>query len=309
MNRFVGDTRIFRFSQIGDARTVLPLLALAFSVGCQPPDDVVTDDAGTQSQAAVSDTTPAGDQIPRTADGRPNLDGVWQSLGTANWDLEPHAARQGATEVLGAIAAVPPSLGFVEGGRIPYLPEARLQRDRNFANRRTEDPEAKCFRPGIPRATYMPQPFQIFQTESEIFFAYQYAIASRSVYMQDHTEAPIDSWMGWSNGSWDGDTLVIEVSGLNGQTWLDRAGNFASANARITERYRAEGPSHIWYEATIEDPTVFERPWTISMMLYRVMDHQHPELLEFKCVEFAEELMYGHLSKAAVQAEGGSGND
>ena len=192
---------------------------------------------------------------------------------------------------------------------IPYLPDARLQRDENFASRRTEDPEAKCFRPGIPRATYMPHPFQILQTESEIFVAYQYAIASRSIFMQEHVDIPVDSWMGWSNGRWDGDTLEVEVTNQNGQTWLDRAGNFASANARVTERFTPEGRDHIWYEASIDDPTVFERPWTISMMLYRVLDHMNPQLLEFKCVEFAEELMYGHLSKVAAQNQGGSGNE
>ena len=155
----------------------------------------------------------------------------------------------------------------------------------------------------------MPHPFQILQTESEIFVAYQYAIASRSIFMQEHVDIPVDSWMGWSNGRWDGDTLEVEVTNQNGQTWLDRAGNFASANARVTERFTPEGRDHIWYEASIDDPTVFERPWTISMMLYRVLDHMNPQLLEFKCVEFAEELMYGHLSKVAAQNQGGSGNE
>jgi len=308
VNRQVGSRFVAGHPPYAKLRCGLMLSVVALSIACQPQEAVV--DSGQQAAAQAASTAgPANGAIARTAAGVPQLDGVWQAMSSANWDLEPHAARQGASEVLGAIAAVPPGLGVVEGGRIPYLPDALEQRDQNFANRRTEDPEAKCFRPGIPRATYMPQPFQIFQTDSEIFIAYQYAISSRSIYMQDHIDAPVDSWMGWSNGRWEGDTLVVEVTGLNGQTWLDRAGNFASANARVTERYTPEGQNHMWYEATIDDPTVFERPWTLSLMLHRVMDQPNPELLEFKCVEFAEELMYGHLSKAAVQSEGGTGNE
>jgi hypothetical protein len=241
-------------------------------------------------------------------DGKPDLSGVWQVMNTANWNLEPHAARQGSTELLGAIGAVPPGHGVVEDGPIPYLPEAQRQRDENFANRRSEDPEAKCFRPGVPRANYMPYPFQIFQTDSEIFVAYQVAMATRSIYMKDQIEAPFDTWMGWSNGHWEGDTLVVEVTGLNGQSWLDRAGNFVSPGVRVLERYTPTGPHHILYEATIEDPNLFSRPWTIAMPLYRHMGSD-PEFLEFKCVEFAEELMYGHLKKPMDETAGGSGNE
>lgn len=273
------------------SRFIIPILSLLV-VACTP-QDTASPVANADSAEAVS---------------IPDLSGVWQVMNTAHWDLEPHAARQGATEILGAIGAVPPGPGFVEGGTIPYLPEALAQRNRNFANRRLEDPEAKCFRPGVPRATYMPYPFQIFQTDAEIFIAYQYAMATRSVFMEDHMQAPFDSWMGWSNGHWEGDTLVVEVTGLNGQSWLDRAGNFASASARVTERYTPMGENHLMYEATIEDPTVFSRPWTLSMPLYRHVQ-ERPEFLEFKCVEFAEELMYGHLRKPADESNGGSGND
>jgi hypothetical protein len=308
MTRLAGAGRFLGSTPVGSLRGLWLVALLPLGVACQPDQPAALT---SEAPAAVTQAAAAAppDAMPRTADGKPKLDGVWQALGTANWNLEPHAAYQGATGTLGAIGAVPPGLGVLQGGAtIPYLPEARAVRDRNFANRRTEDPEAKCFRPGIPRATYLPYPFQIFQTDSEIFIAYQFANASRSIYMQDHAEAPIDSWMGWSNGRWDGDTLVVEVTGLNGQSWLDRAGNFASANARITERYTPEGRWHIRYEATIEDPTVFERPWTVGMMLYRDVDRSSLSL-EFQCIEFAEELMYGHLSKAAAQPEGSSGND
>ena len=267
------------------------ILLLSMAVGCSPQ----------APPAAVK-----GVDLPRTRDGKPDLNGIWQVINTANWNLEPHAAGQGATEVLGAIGAMPPGTGVVEGETIPYLPAALAQRNMNFATRRTEDPEAKCFRPGVPRATYMPYPFQLFQTDSELFIAYEYASATRSVYMNEHKAAPFDTWMGWSNGHWEGDTLVVEVTAQNSQGWLDRAGNYASPGVRVTERYTLTDADHLLYEATIEDPDVFSRPWKLSMPVYRLKEADI-QLLEFKCIEFAEELMYGHLRKAATK--GGSGNE
>jgi hypothetical protein len=281
-------------------KRIVLLSALVVSAGCQPDQQAAAQGGGSAAGAGQS-----VEGIPRTLSGQPDLSGIWQALSDANWDLEPHAARQGATENLGAIGAVPPGLGVIDGESIPYLPAAREQRDRNFADRRTDDPEAKCFNPGIPRATYMPQPFQIVQSDSDLFFAYQYRLASRTIHIEEQVDIPVDSWMGWSNGRWEGDTLVIEVSNQNGQTWLDRAGNYASANARVIERFTPIGPNHIQYEATIEDPTVFERAWTISMPLYRRIE-PNMQLLEFKCVIFAEELMYGHLSIDAAASEGGT---
>jgi hypothetical protein len=246
-------------------------------------------------------------EIPRTRDGKPDLNGIWQSLSDANWNLEPHAAAAGAVYTLGAIGAVPPGLGVVEGGAIPYLPEARAHRDANFANRATLDPEAKCFLPGVPRATYLPHPFQIFQTDDDIMIVYQYASAVRNVFMNEAVPAIAESWMGWSNGRWDGDTLVVEVEAQNGQAWLDRAGNYGSATLRVTERYTPLGPNHIRYEATLEDPAVYSRSWTISMPLYRRLE-PNARLLEFRCVEFAEELMYRQLRKAGADAEQSGGS-
>ena len=238
----------------------------------------------------------AGNDIPRRADGHPNLDGIWQALNAANFDIEAHGASQGTVEVLGAIGAVSPGLGVVEGGEIPYLPAALKQRDENFAHRRTEDPEAKCFLPGVPRAAYMPHPFQFIQSDGDILIAYEYAGAVRTVYMSNQIEAPVDSWMGWSNGHWEGDTLVVDVTGLNGQSWLDRAGNFASSSVHVVERYMLIDRDHMQYEATLTDPETFSRPWKISMPLYRRIE-PNAQLMEFKCVEFAEDLMYGHLYK------------
>ena len=151
--------------------------------------------------------------------------------------------------------------------------------------------------PGIPRATYMPYPFQIVQGQKDILFVYEYASSNRIVHMGNHQEPPVDSWMGWSNGKWDGDTLVIEVTGINDQTWFDRAGNHHSDAAEGHRALHAgTGDNHINYEATIEDPKTFSRRGQIRMPLYRRME-PNVQLLEFKCVEFSEELLYGDLKK------------
>jgi len=239
-----------------------------------------------------------GAAIARASNGRPDLSGIWQVLNEANWNLEPHNATQGP-DTLGAIGAAAPGAGVVIGGTIPYQAAANEQRRKNFANRRTEDPEAKCFMPGVPRATYLPHPFQILQSDTDVMIVYQFAGAVRTIQMGKRAEAPVDSWMGWSNGHWQGDTLVVEVTGLNAN-WLDRSGNYATA-ARVTERYTMTDRNHISYEATIEDPGVFTAPWTIRMPLYRRMEPD-ARLLDFRCVEFAEELMYGTLRKPGTSS-------
>ena len=249
-------------------------------------------------------TIPAAGQAPqaapryrasRTADGKPDLNGIWQPVNTANWDLQDHAARQGPV-ANGAAFSVPPGLGVVEGNEIPYRPEALAKKKRNAERWLTDDPEIKCFLPGVPRATYQGYPFQIIQMPSDILIAYAFDNASRSIPMNSKREAPVDSWMGWSRGRWEGETLVVDVTGFNDQTWFDRAGNYHSDALHVVERYTGTSPDHLLYEATIEDPDVFTRPWKISMPLYRRVE-KNAQLLEFKCVEFAEEFMYGHLKK------------
>jgi hypothetical protein len=243
-------------------------------------------------------------EIPRTADGHPDLSGVWQTLNTAHWNLEPHVSAYPVVLELGAQFAVPPGPGVVEGGMIPYLPAALAERQQRFENRLTDDPEGKCYLGGVPRSTYMPYPFQIFQSPRDVVIVYQFATGFRRIFVDGEEEAPLDSWMGWSNGRWDGDTFVVTVTGLNGLTWLDRAGNYASGSARITERYTPLGPNHLEYEATIEDATVFSRPWTIRMPLYRVVDEGF-RVLEFKCEPYAEEKIYGHLRKPGTEPPAG----
>jgi hypothetical protein len=235
-------------------------------------------------------------KAPRTADGKPHLNGIGQANTTANFDLQAHAARPSPVIALGAVGSVPAGLGVVEGDEIPYKPEALAKKKVNAEKWLTSDPEIKCYLPGVPRATYMPFPFQIVQTPTAVLMVYEFASASRVINMTGPVEAPVDSWMGYSAGRWEGDTLVVDVKGFNDQTWFDRAGNYHSEALHVVERYTPISPDALRYEATIEDPNVFTRPWKISLPLYRRLE-KNAQLLEFKCVEFVEELMYGHLRK------------
>jgi hypothetical protein len=254
-------------------------------------------------------------KAPRGPDGKhPDLNGVWQAMNTAGWDIEPHAAR-GALQMrpgpfvpvpakavlaLGAVGAVPAGLGIVEGGEIPYTPEAKKTRDENRADYLNRDPEVKCYLPGVPRANYMHLPFQIFQSEKSMIIAYEYAGAVRNVLFTDPGPAPVDSWMGQSVAKWEGDTLVVTVSGMNDRTWFDRAGNHHSDQMTVVERWTPTGPGLVRYEATITDPNTFTRPWKMSFNLYKRVG-EDARLNQFKCVEFVEELMYGDLRKVPLK--------
>jgi hypothetical protein len=235
-------------------------------------------------------------RAPRTADGTPDLNGVWQAMNTAHWDIQDHGQRQGPLLQMGAAFSIPAGEGVVVGNDIPYQPAALAKKQENAAQWLTLDPEVKCYLPGIPRATYMPYPFQIVQTPEHVLFAYAFANASRVVYMNVKVEPQIDTWMGYASGRWEGETLVIESNGFNDQTWFDRAGNFHSDVLKVTERFTATSPDALQYEATIEDPKVFTRPWQMRMPLYRRLEPA-ARLWKYNCVEFAEEVVYGHLRR------------
>ena len=249
-------------------------------------------------------------RAPRTADGHPDFNGIWQSLNEANFDLEMHMARPAMSLrpgpygpvptppvlALGAVGAVPPGVGVVEGGAIPYKPEALAQRKKNQEDWLNLDPEIKCYLPGVPRANYMPYPFQIVQSATSMTMVYEYAGAVRNIFLKDPGPAPADSWMGQSVGKWEGETLVVTVTDMNDKTWFDRSGNFHSDKLKVVERYTRSSPDVIQYEATIDDPNVFTRPWKISMALYRRQE-KNAMILDFKCVEFVEELLYGQWRK------------
>ncbi len=252
--------------------------------------------------------------IPRAPDGHPDLNGIWQVLNSANYDIEAHEARAALAFqpgpfgpvpaepvlALGAVGAVPAGLGIVNGQEIPYQAWALEQRDDNRANWLDRDPEVRCYLPGVPRANYMALPFQIFHSEKAVFFAYEYAGGVRNILLEDPGPAPVDSWMGQSYGRWEGDSFVVDVTGQNDRTWFDRAGNFHSEQLHVVERYTPTSPYTMQYEATIEDPKVFTRPWTLEVTLYRRVGRD-AQLQQFKCVEFVEELVYGHLRKEPLR--------
>jgi hypothetical protein len=295
-------------------RTLVALAVAGAVVGGQA--QAQTAPAKPKAAAAAKAAPRAGAyRAPRGPDGKhPDLNGVWQVMNTANFNLEAHASsaalqmRPGpvvpvpAKEVLalGAVGSVPAGLSVVEGGTIPYTPEALKKRDENHADWIHRDPEIKCYLPGVPRANYMSLPFQIFQSESATLIAYEYAGAVRNLQFKDPGPAPVDSWMGQSVAHWEGDPLVVVVTGMLDSTWFDRAGNFHTGDLKVTERWTPTGPGVMRYEATIEDPSIFTRPWKMSMNLYKHVG-EDARLQQFKCVEFVEELMYGHLRKEPLK--------
>jgi hypothetical protein len=216
---------------------------------------------------------PAAAQIPRTPEGKPDLSGFWQAVDTAQFDIQDHPAAKD----------VPAGRGVVHGNELPYLPDALARKQQNAANRATADPLLKCFLPGVPRIMYLPFPFQIFQTPAKVGVLYEYVHAVREIYLDSsHPRGPLEFWMGDSRGRWEGDTLVVDVTHFNDQTWFDRAGNHHSDALHLVERYSFIDPDHLNYEVTVEDPKVFSRPWTMSMILYRHKEANF-QLFEYEC--------------------------
>ena len=229
---------------------------------------------------------------PRTPDGQPDIRGHWSqsnrittySIQEGSADRAVHIRITGQEEAVGRPIIDPPD------GKIPYQPWAAEQKQRNYENRLTADPESRCTMPGVPRVTYMPYPFQILQFSDRVLFLYEYVHTTRTVYMNgsDHLEGQIGFWMGDSRGHWEGDTLVIDVIHFNDETWFDRAGNFHSEALHVVERYTPTGPAHLTYEVTIEDPNVFTDSWKMEMPLYRRQEADI-EVLEYECFAYIEQ--------------------
>jgi len=237
--------------------------------------------AGVPTFAQNQDSS--ANRIPRTADGKPDFSGFWQTLSPANWNIQDHKAEKG----------IPAGQGIVVGNEIPYQPWAAKQQQENYKNRATADPETHSYVPGVPRINYTPFPFQILQTPKKLVLLYEYVHANRQLRFDgsDHPKGHIDWWLGDSRAKWDGDTLVVDVTDFNDQTWFDHAGNFHSDQLHVTERYRLVDADHIDYEATIEDPKVFTRPWKIDLILYRHKEIGF-QLLDYEGYAFDYEKYY-----------------
>ena len=258
--------------------------------------------------------TPTTYKAPRTPDGQPDISGIWQAFPGANWNVEEHGTRaSGLESIVGTYLSQPAGLGVVEGGQIPYKPEALARRDKSYETRLaydptysdpdddSGDPEAKCYQGGIPRANYIGMAFQILQSPKIVLMAYEFAGTPRMVHLDpEKAKSPMfygqDTWMGQSLAHWEEETLVVDVKNFSHKTWLDRAGNFYGQGAQVQERYTRMDPTHLRYEATITDPETFTRPWKMSMVLYRRIE-PNMQLLEFQCIPFAEEFMYKQLKK------------
>ena len=236
--------------------------------------------------ASLTVTIPANGQAskaqvytpPRLHNGEPDFRGIWQVRTTTNWNIEGHPGAKGVAPSQSVI--VDPA-----DGKIPYQPWALARRQENFRNRLTADPQTRCYQAGVPRATLLPSPLQIVQSPGNVAIIYQDVHAYRVIYMdgRPHFER-VDWWMGDSRGRWEGDVLVVDVMDLNDQTWLDMAGNFHSEAMHVVERYTRTGPDTLRYDATIEDPKVFARPWTMRVVLDR---HKEPgfRITEDECEE------------------------
>ncbi len=217
----------------------------------------------------------SSNRLPRTPDGKPDFSGIWQTTSAADFDLEPHSGRKDA----------PPGIGIVEGGVIPYTPAALAVKKKNFDARLQDDPRLKCWTLGTPRGIYYPEPFQIFQRRQDVTVFFEFGHSVRTIHT-DGTLHPTDNdqefWLGDSRGHWEGDTLVVDVTDFNDQTWLSRAGDFHDEALHVVERWTMIDANTIDYKATLEDPKIYSHPWTIEVFLYR---HREPnfELIENYC--------------------------
>lgn len=251
------------------------------------------------SASAQTPRSAAAFTPPKTPEGHPDLQGVWRAWNLAKYDLEAHSAKPGG---------IPAGLGYVvdpPDGRIPYQPAALKKRDENYRNTRhadpymNADPLAKCYLPGVPRLTYLGFPFQIIQTADDVNFAYEWSHKKRIVPVTDRwgprpadTEDPANMrWNGMARGRYEGNSLVVDLTNFNGYTWFDMAGNYHSDALHVVERYTPIGPDELQYEATMEDPKVFTRPWTIRMVLQRQKD---VGLLDHECTAMLDELGIHH---------------
>lgn len=249
------------------------------AVALLPAVPVAGQARGQQAAAAPA----AAFKAPRTSFNQPNLQGIWQTMSTAHYDLEPHAATYQSPAGVGVVIDPP-------DGKIPYTPAARAQKDLNYKNRLDDDPHAKCWKPGTPHFVYLPFPFQIIQTQNQVTMISEYVHNVRILYLnrsKHYPDGEVDFWNGDTVAKWEGDTLVTEVANFGGQAWLDRAGNHSSPDLKVVERFAMIDNDTIRYQATMTDPKTYTRPWTLEVLLYR---RKEPNLriMEYECHAYAE---------------------
>jgi hypothetical protein len=269
---------------------LLPLMAAAALLStpwahAQPPAT-----AAKASTANTRSIAPTPVKIPRL-NGKPDFSGIWQTTSAADYGLEPHSGRKDA----------PPGLGIVEGGQIPYLPEALAQRQKNFENRAKDDPRLKCYTLGVPRGIYYPEPFQIFQRASDLTVLFQFGHSVRTIYTNGtkHPKDPNDWWLGDSRAHWEGDTLVVDVRHFVEDTWLDRSGNYHSDALHVVERWTYIDANTIAYKATLADDKVYSRPWSINVILHRHREKDF-QLIENYCFTHEYDEFYPPKPPASV---------
>ena len=256
-------------------RSVTRLLAVALATATLMP--AVATAQGVQATSTA---------IPRLPSGKPDFSGIWQTLSEADYDLEPHAGRRDA----------PPGPGVVQGGQIPYLPQALEQRRANFASRAEADPRLKCWALGVPRGVTYPAPFQLFQRDADLTLVHQFGNQVRTIHTNGSghpAEQHQEFWLGDSRGQWEGDTLVVDVTDFIADTWLDRSGNFHSEDLHVVERWRFIDADTVAYSATLADPQTYSRPWTIDVLLHRRRDPGFT-LIEDYCFTLEYEQAYPH---------------
>lgn len=236
---------------------------------------------GALISALASAATP---KIPRLPSGKPDFSGIWETTSSAEYDLEPHSGR----------ADAPPSAGVVDGKSIPYLSSALERKKKNFAARDTADPRLKCWTLGTPRGIYYREPFQIFQRDRDLTLVFQFGHSVRTIHTNGTLHPEItdnEFYLGDSRGHWEGDTLVVDVTDFNDETWLDRAGNFHSPKLHVVERWTYLDGYTIEYQATLDDPAVFSRPWTLSVQLHRHREKDF-QLIENYCFTLGYDKYY-----------------
>jgi hypothetical protein len=224
-----------------------------------------------------------GGPIRRTADGKPDMSGLWLARTLAPFDVEDH----------GAVYGIPAGKGVVIGDKIPYQDWA-IEKRKELMKDASNDPQAHCNLPGVPRAVYTPFPWEVVEKPGLVVFLYEYPHGIRIVHTDGSHEHPkgrdvLNTWMGDSVGHWEGDTLVVDVNGFNDQTWLDMSGNFHSDQLHVVERYTMKDSKNIEYEATLDDPKVYTRPWT---MKFPIAATKGQDIMEFECLEGERDLKH-----------------